>query len=131
MGSKKCRVCGNGFLAYSSLQKYCSYECKKKAPTKKKPIPKFSNKKLEELKEYRVVRDEYMMNNPVCEFHGCNKEATDIHHKLHIRYGKALTDVDWFMAVCRYHHNFIHENPLQSVKNGYLASAKEKNSYFK
>lgn len=87
-------------------------------PVKIYRIPKFSKKHLKKLSEYRPLRDKYMSEHPNCEYVGCSSESQDLHHckprDLH------LCDVSIFLAVCRLHHNWIHANPKESRKLGYL-----------
>ena len=123
---KKCKNCGEDFKQYNSLDKCPNYDCrkalmknKKSSPAKKKKrIKPISDSMAEKLVEYRKVRDKYMSEHITCEFEGCNKDANDLHHKA--SRGKHLSDVTTFMAVCRLHHNWIHEHPLESRGLGYL-----------
>ena len=73
-------------------------------------IPSISEKQLKALKDYRIVRDEFMSSHPICEarLSECTKNATDLHHKKG-RVGKLLTDKKFFMAVCRSCHNKIED----------------------
>jgi hypothetical protein len=126
---KKCRECSTEFKPFKTTDKYCSFECanlnkkpsaKKVYPAKKKQkrIKPISDSMAEKLVEYRKVRDEYMSEHEVCEFEDCEKLANDLHHKA--SRGKHLSDVTTFMAVCRSHHNWIHDNPKTSRELGYL-----------
>lgn len=83
-------------------------------------IPKVSKKQLEVLAEYRIVRDNYMKEHPVCEANlkGCTKKATDIHHKKS-RIGEFLTDTAYFMAVCRKCHNTIEDGGEWVYEQGF------------
>lgn len=72
------------------------------------------------LAEYRKVRDEYMVQHPKCEFEGCNANSQDLHHRK--GRGENISKKEYFMAVCRLHHNFIHENDKESRAKGYLLS---------
>lgn len=81
-------------------------------------IPKFSKKRIKELAEYRIKRDKYMKDNLICEFKGCKRLGNDLHHKA--KRGKNLCDETTFMSVCRNHHNWIHEHPIESKELGYL-----------
>jgi hypothetical protein len=85
---------------------------------KRKRIPYYSKKMLDELKIYRPLRDEFMQKNPICQFKGCSKLANDLHHKA--RRKENLCNVETFMSVCREHHNWIEENHAESVRLGYL-----------
>lgn len=89
-----------------------------------KPIKKVSDKLKSNLEKYYEVRDKYLSENPKCEANieckGKNT-ATDIHHKKG-RIGKMLTDVKFFMAVCRDCHTWIHDNDAKARELGFLLS---------
>ena len=83
--------------------------------TKIRPI---SKKQGIKLKEYKIVRDKYMEEHIGCEFKYCSQASEDLHHMAG-RTGDLLTDTRYFMAVCREHHLWIHNNPKESLENGY------------
>jgi ribosomal protein S27AE len=72
---------------------------------------KVSKKRQEQNKAYKVVRDKFMTDNPYCE--RCGREATENHH-TNGRSGDRLLDTNYFMAVCRSCHVWIHEHPKES-----------------
>ena len=126
---KKCRECSTEFKPFKTTDKYCSFECadankkpsaKKVYPAKKKQkrIKQISDSMAKKLVVYREVRDKYMKEHETCEFENCYSDANDLHHKA--SRGKHLSDVTTFMAVCRQHHNWIHEHPAESRELGYL-----------
>jgi hypothetical protein len=78
-------------------------------------IPKFSEKKKQELVKYKRVRDKFMTGK-VCAV--CGKDATDLHH-MKGRIGELLVDVTCFLAVCRPCHQKIEDNPAWAKENGY------------
>lgn len=98
---------------------YCSYHqylrTDKKKP--KKWIAPVSEKQAERLAEYRVVRDEYLRDHPVCEFPDCKSEDVTLHHSKG-RCGNLLTDMKWFKALCDKHHREVEESPLKSKEMG-------------
>lgn len=120
---KKCKVCGDEFKPFKTTDKFCSPDCafSKSTPAKKrKAIKPFSQKKLKDLATYRPLRDEYLINNPICEVHDCNKPTTNLHHKKGRR-GPLLYDVKYFMACCETcHPKRIHENPAWAREHGYI-----------
>jgi|SRR6478609_247764 len=87
----------------------------KKKPTKIKPR---SDKRAKEYAEYRPIRNEFMLENPICQFKGCGRESTDNHHQKG-KIGRLLIDKRWFLAVCREHHDFLEANPNWAKANGY------------
>ena len=109
----KCE-CGNYFSG--AYCKICSEPPEKKA---RKNIRKVSKKRVEENKEYLVVRNQYLIQNPICEYEGCKAKATELHHK-NARNGARLNDNNYFMSICSEHHLCVHANPKESFKKGYL-----------
>ncbi len=109
-------VFGGGFCSWHQYKRTDKKPAaKKKLPKRIKPV---SESMALRLKAYRVERDKFMNENNVCQFTGCNKEANDLHHKA--GRGKNLSNVSTFMAVCRFHHNWIHEHPKESRELKYL-----------
>ena len=86
-------------------------------PTTSKRIKPISDKKLEELKEYRLLRDAYMKNHDICEVKGCSRLAQDLHHKKPRAY--YLCDTSIFMATCRQCHTKIESEDSWARENGY------------
>jgi hypothetical protein len=80
-------------------------------------IKSVSDKKLQELKEYRVIRDRYLKENPVCEFVGCESRDVELHH-CKGRIGSLLTDNRYFKSLCRKHHVFCEMNPREAKELG-------------
>lgn len=76
-----------------------------------------SKKRAQQIREYKILRDDFMSMNPFCE--RCNRDATENHHK-NGRNGLRLLDVEYFMSVCRPCHIFVHQNPKISRENGWL-----------
>ena len=86
-------------------------------PTTSKRIKPISDNKLDELKEYRLLRDAYMKNHEICEVKGCNRLANDLHHKKPRAYH--LCDVNIYMSVCRRCHIKIESEDAWARENGY------------
>lgn len=84
----------------------------------KKPINKVSAKRAVENKEYARLRKDYLEAYPVCEVVECQRKATEIHHQ-HGRENEKLTDVNFFLAVCRPCHERITLDPKWAIDNGY------------
>lgn len=130
MKTKICKNpdCKKEFIPmYSSLEKYCSYECIKSCS---KPdirlktvykIPKVSKKRQVEQLQYQVLRTEFLSKpeNKICPITG--KETTDIHHKWSGKdRAKYFLDTTTWLAVSREGHNWIHNNPKKSRELGFL-----------
>ena len=86
-----------------------------------KPIRKISVKHQKTLDEYRIIRDDFMQRNPICQakLKGCTKDATDCHHRI----GKNSKE-DWlnsenFMSLCRNCHNKIEDGGEWVYEQGF------------
>lgn len=118
--AKLCEICGGKHYAKSRCKihyKMPSQLNPKSIKQSVKPISKFSEKKISQLAEYRKVRDKYLKENPICEFPECNSSKVELHHSKG-KIGELLTDVRHFKSLCRTHHRFIEENPLEAKKLG-------------
>ena len=113
---KKCLNCEKDSIIWS--KGHCKNCFHAKNPPKK--IAKISNKHFEALKEYRIVRDNFMKQNPSCQANlkGCTKKATDLHHKKG-RTGKLLIDTKNFMSLCRSCHNKIEDGGEWVYETGF------------
>jgi hypothetical protein len=81
------------------------------------PIKKVSSSQLKKLALYRIVRDEYLAEHPVCEYPGCNCTNVSVHHKAG-RIGSYLINKDFFCSLCDPHHRFAEENTILSKAMG-------------
>jgi len=90
----------------------------KRQKSKRKRIKPLSDKRKKQNAEYKIVRDQYLIENPVCV--RCPAKATEVHH-ANGRRGKRLIDVDYFVEVCRTCHRWIHDNPKEAKENGWFA----------
>lgn len=121
----ECSICGCGIIENQELQlcASCNRDHRKAQhqATKSKvatPVNKVSPKRAEQNKEYLKLRKEYLDLYPVCEVPECNLKAVDIHHQRG-RSGDMLTNVSYFMAVCRKHHIEIENNPNWAKEQGF------------
>lgn len=101
-------------------KKYCAYCWYLGNPNPKPQKPKsvtriagFSAKKIVELRTYRILRDEYFKEHPVCEFPGCCSTDVTLHHKKG-RIGKLLTDIQYFCSLCQEHHLRVETHPKEA-----------------
>jgi len=101
-------------------------EVKPKQKSKIKPV---SDKRKEENSLYSLVRAFWLLLHPICQFKGCEREATDLHH-VRGRVGflddwarehgiTLLIDIRKFIGLCRDHHSYIEEHPEFAKKEGY------------
>jgi hypothetical protein len=85
---------------------------------KRTPIRRVSTKRAKQLKEYMVLRSDYLAAHRTCELCKC-AQSKDIHHRAG-RVGTRLNDTSLFMALCRECHDWVHSNPAVSYEKGYL-----------
>lgn len=83
-------------------------------------IRKLSPKRASQYREYLKLRAEYLAAKPICE---CCKwrPATDCHHQKG-KIGAMLTNVAFFLSVCRECHYKIEHNPTWAKENGFSLS---------
>ena len=120
---RKCKNCFQVFEKQRSLQYCCSMICAiehqnkmKNYKVQIKPINKISNKRKKENNLYSSLRKQFLKDNPLCAVTG--NKATEVHHMAG-RIGKLLTDVRYFLPVCRFAHREIELNPIWAKENGY------------
>lgn len=89
----------------------------KKKVSKIRPL---SSKMAKKLAEYRIVRDEFLKDNPTCARCGTTNNLS-LHHMID-RVGKNLTDKNNFMTLCIPCHRFVTDNSEYAIKNGYSKS---------
>ncbi len=98
--------------------KICSEKPEKKKP---KPIKKVSDKRKIASVEYSVVKNQYLVDNPICEVDNCLNASDQIHHKKG-RTEDLLTDIKHFLAVCDPCHKYIELHPEWAKLHGYSES---------
>lgn len=84
---------------------------------KSKPISPVSDKQKIRLAEYRVVRDKFFKDNPVCQFPECSSTDIQLHHSRG-RVGSLLTDAEHFRSLCDKHHRYCELNPIEAKRLG-------------
>lgn len=106
----------------------CWNRIKPKKPStslpKKSKIAKSSVKRKEQNKEYKLVRDDYMLAHPYCEGNIsfiCTGKATELHHAGG-RVGNLLTDTRYFKALCHACHVWAELNPKEAKEMGLSVS---------
>jgi Fe-S-cluster-containing dehydrogenase component len=132
LNKRKCKFCKKEFQKIQPLQPYCSQSCANKAQKereagkpKKKFIAPVSEKRLKQLAEYRVLRKEFLSReeNQICPvmwfLKGQVHKTTEIHH-TNGRENDLLNDVEFWLAVSRDGHTWIHLNPKKSREKGWL-----------
>ena len=91
---------------------------RRSSPLRRTPLRKVSKKHRVALEFYFAKRKNFLALNPQCQIAGCTAASQDIHHKA--KRGKNLNEEKTWLAVCRYHHDFIHSHPSASRKAGLL-----------
>jgi hypothetical protein len=95
---------------------------RRKVPVKK-PIKKVSDKKKNDLDQYAVLRNAFLLRK-WCAVHGKPCIPTDVHH----RRGKVgtteqgiprLLDITEWIPVCREAHDWITEHSKEAIDQGY------------
>ena len=101
----------------------CHY-CKRQAErAKKKPIPKVSEKRKDENKEYAKLKKVFLEQHKLCEC-GCGKKADDVHHGS--GRGISFLDVSTWIALNRKCHIAITEHSKEAIEKG-LSKSRLKN----
>ena len=115
----KANSCKRKFIPKYFNQKVCSDECKKEyeAEFEQTSLNEKSDKRKEQEKFYKELRLIHLTDNPNCGV--CGEEATEIHH-MNGRNGERLNDVKYFLSACRGCHTYIHNNPKEARKEGWL-----------
>ncbi len=117
---KICISCGDQRYIFS--KRMCLFCFQKQVPKKpfKKPTKKIkpiSKKRSSQLVEYRKVRKQFLKENPICMYPGCNSTEVTLHHSRG-RLGSFLSDKKYFKSLCWPHHQYIETNPVLAVKLG-------------
>lgn len=85
-----------------------------------KIIKPVSGKQAARLRKYRIARDEYFKENPVCEYPGCSSRNITLHHGAG-RIGDLLFDKRWFKVLCggvNGHHTWAELHPEEAKAIG-------------
>jgi hypothetical protein len=80
-----------------------------------------SKKRQGEYNQYAKEKKAYLALHPQCE--RCkSKKATDLHHKAG-RVGQWLCRYEYFAALCRQCHDWLHANGKEARKAGWIIDA--------
>lgn len=116
---KKCKWCGDLFEVKNFCQKYCKPLCSfmDKPKKERKPLPKITQKKLNELAIYQSNRRALISDqkkragHTYCQI--CKRPCrTETHHLVYRSEAPNhphLHDKKNLILVCREHHNWFHE----------------------
>lgn len=123
---RKLKICSSCkkecFIFSKKMCLYCYNKNKDYKLKSNKTINKISDNQKKRIEKYNELKELYFKNNSKCEFideNGipCNSTEIELHHKGG-RVGKNM--FNYFMSCCRYHHQYIHNNPEWSYKQNYL-----------
>ena len=132
---KPCDGCGDDKMIWKNHQgnRYCKF-CwlrkqtvtgeRNKPTNQRKPIAHRSPKRAKQEREYSKVRRTFLLSSPVCTAqlpNICTHHSTDVHHKKG-RIGELLTDVTFFLSVCRQCHDWIEMHPIEAKELGFSIS---------
>lgn len=96
----------------------CGELCRRpKKERKRYVIPKVSKKQAKRNRQYSALAKEYKSENPLCQFPGCCRWATDVHHPQG-RIGERLLNKDEFKGLCREHHTWAETHPKEAKELG-------------
>ncbi len=131
-GKRKCKHCSEEFNKRSPLDMFCSQKCgwrynrkkkDKKAP--RKPIKKFSDKRAKRNVAYLLARDVFLQEdkNKFCpvmsKLYNKTVPTSEIHH-TNSKENERLNDREYWLAVSREGHQYIHSNPEIAYEEGWL-----------
>jgi hypothetical protein len=115
---KLCLDCKKPFIFSKGLCKFC-WQIKFS-----KPIKKVSEKQAEKNAEYKIIRDQFVKDNPICQANinnnktKCTKETTQVHHMAgRIEY--RLINIEDFLACCFNCHNYIELHVEEAKQLGF------------
>lgn len=85
-----------------------------------KGLARVSKKGRRRQAEWKAARAERLdRDNGCCRYPDCTAQATDVHHKAG-RIGRAFTDQDLLISLCRPHHMHVHAHPAESYRLGFM-----------
>lgn len=92
---------------------------KRKTPLKRRyRLARVSVKRRAEEILYHAMRAAFLHARPYCQFLRCFRKSRDVHHKR--GRGKYYLDERTWMAICRWHHDWIHDNMRAAESLGYV-----------
>lgn len=81
------------------------------------PIRPRSKKRAAQERIYAKQRQEIFRDQPKCQFSGCGRLASEVHHPAG-RIGELLTKKELFVMLCHDHHVWVELNPVQAKEMG-------------
>ena len=130
---KQCYGCNSEQFIWKNEKgnRYCKYcwsqrQTMTRKPTnkKRKAIAPRSLKRAKQERTYSSLRKTFLLSSPLCTAklpNICTHQSTDVHH-MKGRIGPLLTDVNYFLSVCRQCHDWIEGHPIEAKELGYSIS---------
>jgi len=127
---RKPLVARKGLKRGASLRQKTSLKSKTGLTTKKSLSPR-SKKTKEIYKKRSLFVAQFLDANQMCQAHwdnNCTKRSVDVHEVLPRGVGGAIIseNLKQFMAVCRYCHTMITDNPAEAHRRGFRKWSWEK-----
>lgn len=106
----------------------CGRELRKSLKVKVKvvhPVKKVTEKRAKQNREYLKMREDFLIQYPVCQVKDCQKKSAHVHHRRG-RQNDLLTNPEWFLAICEDHHIYYTEHSKEAIEKGISVSRLEK-----
>ena len=90
---------------------------------KKCGLARVSAKQKERLARYHPIQKQFLLENPACDFclklEGRVTPSTEVHH-IYGRAGELMFDSRYFVASCRGHRLWPHDNQAKAAEFGWM-----------
>lgn len=78
-----------------------------------------SLKRQREIREFIPHAEQFLDDNPWCQFPGCAAPSEVVHHSRG-RFGRRLLDRRWWKASCHFHNDYAETCTGESLAVGWL-----------
>lgn len=95
-------------------------------PKGRKYLRGMSSSRRDKMKDYMKLRSVFLRGRP-CAFPGCMRQAEDVHHSRG-RAGKLFLAVEFFIGLCRRHHDWVGNNIEKARQLGLICERGKWNS---
>jgi hypothetical protein len=99
---------------------YRSQFWKVKESKPKNKIKPISNKQALRIRKYSLIRNKYVIDNPLCKMNvvvECTYYTTEVHHSKG-KTGDLLFDIRYFVPGCAACHRWVEVHPAEAYKLG-------------
>jgi len=87
---------------------------------KRSRLPRQSAKAVERAMHRRAFVADFLRQHPVCQWPECRRDSFDVHEPKTRARGGSILDPDNAVALCRQHHDWVHDHPLEAEQRGLL-----------